>query len=71
MVFYDSPNRWFLKFTSASKRLGGKPSALDECVYRFYDPHTAEVLVGGIGAAHRNSVDYQEVEKAMVSSVEV
>ena len=55
-----------MKFTF--EQLGWNPSALDECVYRFYDPDTLElagmlcvhvvnVVTGGVGAAFRMSID--------------
>ena len=64
----DSPRRWFLEVSTFLRDLGWKTSALDECVFMFYDPvskvlagilclHVDDMLLGGRGAAYRQTVN--------------
>ena len=64
----DSPKRWFLEVSNVLRNIGWKSSALDECVFMFFDPdskvlgrilclHVDDLLLGGCGTAYRQTVD--------------
>ena len=64
----DSPKRWFLELSNFLRNIGWKSSALDECVFIFFDPdskvlagilclHVDDLLLGGCGKADRQTVN--------------
>ena len=64
----DSPKRWFLEVSNFLRNIGWKSSALDECVFIFFDPeskvlagilclHVDDLLLGGCGTAYRQTVN--------------
>ena len=55
----DSPKMWFLEVSTFLRNIGWKPSALDGCVFMFYDPdskalagilclHVYDLLLGAV-----------------------
>ena len=64
----DSPKRWFLELSNLLQNIGWKSSALDKCVFTFFDPdskvltgilclHVDELLLGGCDTAYRQTVN--------------
>ena len=64
----DSPKRWFLEVSNLLRNIGWESSALDECVFIFFDPelkvlagilclHVDDLLLGGCGTAYRQTVN--------------
>ena len=64
----DSPKRWFLEVSNFLRNVGWKSSALDECVFIFFDPesrvltgilclHVDDLLLGGCGTAYRQTIN--------------
>ena len=64
----DSPKRWFLELSNFLRNIGWTSSALDECVFIFFDPdskvlagilclHVDDLLLGGCGKADRQTVN--------------
>ena len=64
----DSPKRWFLEVSNFLRNIGWNSSALDECVFLFFDPecnvlsgilcwHVDDLLLGGCGTAYRQTVN--------------
>ena len=67
-VLNDSPKRWFLEVSNFLRNIGWKSSALDECVFIFFDPeskvlagilclHVHDLLLGGCGTACRQTIN--------------
>ena len=63
----DSPKRCFLEVSNFLRNIGWKSSALDECVFIFFDPeskvlsgilclHVDDLLLGGCGTAYRQTL---------------
>ena len=64
----DSPKRWFLEVSNFLRNIGWKSSALDECVFVFFDPeskvltgilclHVDDLYLGGCGTACRRTIN--------------
>ena len=64
----DSPKRGFLEVSNFLPNIGWKSSALDECVFIFFDLdskvlagilclHVDDLLLGGCGTAYRQTVN--------------
>ena len=64
----DSPKRWFLEVSNFLRNIGWKSSALDECVFIFFDPeskfltgvlclHVDDLLLGGCGTAYSQTIN--------------
>ena len=63
----DSPKTWFWGVSNFLRNIGWKSSALDECVFIFFDPestvlarilclHVDDMLLGGCGTANRQTI---------------
>ena len=64
----DSPKRWVLEVSNFFRNIGWKSSAMDECVFIFFDPeskvlagilclHVDDLLLGGCGTAYRQTIN--------------
>ena len=64
----DRPKRWFLEVSNFLRNIGWKSSALDECVFIFFNTeskvlagilslHVDDLLLGGCGTACRQTVN--------------
>ena len=64
----DSPKRRFLEVSNLLRNIGWKSSALDECVFIFFDPeskvlagiqclHVDDLLLRGCGTAYRQTIN--------------